>query len=174
MHRKGHLIGATIFWSIAIALYYLLFRYTAIDFVFDHSLWIILSFMVLHFGAQLPDYDVIWKRALPHRNVLTHSFILPLLLCLPVFFVGNIASTEVQDALIPIYAMYLIGHASHLFLDLKPEKWEGTALIHIWWKNVEGKKTIPKKGSRLFIFLNGLIIIQAGIFLLYFYSFVFP
>ncbi|MHA1223592.1 MAG: metal-dependent hydrolase [Candidatus Heimdallarchaeaceae archaeon] len=165
MHRKGHLIGATIFWLVAIVLYYVLGNYTALSFTSKHSMWIVLSFLVCHFGAQLPDYDLLTEKFLPHRNVITHSVFLPLLICIPIFFVNS-----ETKYLVPIFAMYLVGHTSHLFLDLFPKKWEGTALIHIWWRNEEGKKTFSSKASRNFLVFNGLIIMVAGIILLYFFN----
>ena len=164
MHRKGHLIGATLFWAVAIAVYYILGNYTALYFTEKHSIWIILSFLTCHFGAQLPDYDIIWKKILPHRNVITHSFFLPVLICLPLIFVN----TQTKF-LVPIFAMYLIGHASHLFLDLNPEEWAGTALIYIYWRNANGNKKMSPTASKLFLFFNGLAILVAGVLLLYFF-----
>ena len=165
LHRKGHLIGATLFWGVAIAIYYVLYEYTnLIDFATTHSIWIVLSFMACHFGAQLPDYDIIWKKFLPHRNVLTHSIFLPVLICLPLYFVNS--GTKF---LVPIFAMYLIGHGSHLFLDLNPDEWTGAALIHIYWRNSDGRKTMKAGASKLFLFFNGLVILVAGVLLLYFF-----
>ncbi|MEE9410224.1 MAG: hypothetical protein V3V41_04790 [Candidatus Heimdallarchaeota archaeon] len=166
MHRKGHLIGATFSWAVAISVYYVLAKFTAVtDFASRHGMWIVLSFLACHFGAQLPDYDVIWKKLLPHRNVVTHSLFLPLLICLPIFFI-----TDEMIFLTPIFAMYLIGQASHLFLDLNPEKWAGTALIHIYWRNSDGRKTLSKANSQFFLILNGMIILAAGVILLYFFN----
>lgn len=164
MHRKGHLIGATLFWAVSIAVYYILGNYTPLYFTEKHSIWIVLSLLACHFGAQLPDYDIIWQKFLPHRNVITHSFFLPLLICLPLFFV-----TSETKFLVPIFAMYLIGHASHLFLDLNPDEWTGAALVHIYWRNPEGNKTMSPTVSKLFLFFNGIIILAAGIILLYFF-----
>ena len=119
-----------------------------------HGIWIVLSFMVTHFGAQLPDYDLIWEKLLPHRNIITHSVFLPLLICIPLYFVS--AATKF---LVPIYAFYLIGHASHLFLDLRPKSWKGAALIHLFWVNDDGRKTFTAKASKLFLLINGIIVI---------------
>ena len=172
--RRVHLFGGTIFWAFFLGIFYVLDIYwNFIDLGLSggltdfekHSMWIILSFMVTHFGAQLPDYDLIWAKVLPHRNILTHSIFLPLVICLPLFWVK-----PETEFLVPIYAFYLIGHASHLFLDLRPESWKGSALIHLFWVNDEGRKTFPKKASRLFILINGIIILAAGIILLYFFQ----
>jgi len=166
LNRKGHLIGGTLFWGVAISLYYVLAKFTLVtDFASKHGMWIVLSFLACHFGAQLPDYDIIWKKLLPHRNVVTHSFFLPLLICLPIFWITN-----PMIFLTPIFAMYLIGHASHLFLDLNPEKWEGTALIHVYWRNSDGRKTLTPWKSRLFLLSNGILILAAGVILLYFFN----
>jgi hypothetical protein len=55
-------------------------------------------------------------------------------------------------------------------MDLRPESWKGSALIHLFWVNEAGRKTLPPKASKLFLFLNGLIILIAGIILLYFFQ----
>jgi hypothetical protein len=169
LNRKGHLLGATSAWTVTIVLYYF---FSGIDFAsidVKHSVWMILSFFACHFGAQLPDYDVLWKKILPHRNVITHSFILPILFTLPVYLTRTDLIGDFVF-LVPIFAMYLVGHASHLFLDLMPESWEGTALIHIFWRNENGRKTMPKASSFLFLLINGLIILAGGIILLFFFS----
>jgi len=175
-NRKIHLIGGTLFWGAFLGIFYALERYTnlinleitTLSGLEVHSVWIVLSFMACHFGAQLPDYDLLWDKFLPHRNVITHSFFLPLVISIPLFFIRNMG--EVVFFLVPIYAFYHIGHASHLFLDLKPKSWEGTALVHIFWINDEGRKTMPPKVSRMFLLVNGLIILAAGIILLYFFN----
>ena len=169
MHRKGHLLGATLAWVITIVLYYF---FSGIDFTIigvKYSVWMILSFFACHFGAQLPDYDILWKKILPHRNVLTHSFILPILFTLPVILTRTDLTDEMVF-LVPIFAMYLIGHASHLFLDLNPEKWEGSALVHVFWRNEKGRKTMPAAVSFIFLLTNGLLILAEGIILLFFFS----
>jgi hypothetical protein len=169
--RRIHLFGGTLFWGVFLGIFYALDVNTNlidINFINSggfHGLWIVLSFMVTHFGAQLPDYDLIWDKVLPHRNVLTHSVFLPLLLCIPLYWVNS--STLF---LVPIYAFYLIGHASHLFFDLRPKSWKGTALIHIFWVNDDGRKTFPAKSSKLFLLINGIIVLVAGIILLYFFQ----
>jgi len=176
-NRKTHLLGGTLFWGIFIGIFYALDLMTnlidwggssIIDGLELHAIWIVISFMACHFGAQLPDYDLLWKKILPHRNVITHSFFLPLVLSIPLFFLADMG--EVGLFLVPIYAFYHIGYASHLFLDLKPEDWKGTALIHIFWVNEDGRKTMPPKVSRMFLLINGLIILAAGIILLYFFQ----
>jgi len=120
-----HLFAGTLFWGIFLGIFYALDLMTTwidlglsagLDGLELHSLWIVLSFIACHFGAQLPDYDLIWEKILPHRNVVTHSFFLPLVICTPIFFV----SFETKF-LVPIFAFYLLGHASHLFFDLRPK-----------------------------------------------------
>ncbi len=172
--RRIHLFAGTLFWAVFLGIFYVLdLKTTWIDLGLTgdlsdlefHALWIVLSFMTTHFGAQLPDYDLIWERILPHRNVLTHSIFLPILICLPL-----IGVTPATKFLVPIYAFYLIGHASHLFFDLNPKSWKGTALIHIFWVNDDGRKTFPEKSSKLFLLINGIIVLVAGIILLYFFQ----
>ena len=171
--RKMHIFAGTLFWGIFLGIFYALDFVGFIDLQLAgdlaglelHSIWIVLSFMATHFGAQLPDYDIIWKKILPHRNIVTHSLLLPAIICIPLYTVNTYS-----NFLIPIYAFYLIGHASHLFMDLRPESWKGSALIHLFWVNEAGRKTLPAKASRLFLLINGLLIISAGIILLYFFQ----
>jgi hypothetical protein len=171
--RKMHLVAGTLFWGIFLGIFYALDFIGFIDLNLAvgleglqlHSIWIVLSFMTAHFGAQLPDYDIIWKKALPHRNILTHSVILPAIVCIPLYTVN-----DATNFLVPIYAFYLIGHASHLFFDLRPESWKGSALIHIFWVNEDGRKTLPAKASRMFLLINGIVILAAGIIMLYFFQ----
>ena len=74
-----HLFGGTLFWGVFLGIFYALdvnTNWIDIGFISGggfHGLWIVLSFMVTHFGAQLPDYDLLWDKILPHRNVITHS-----------------------------------------------------------------------------------------------------
>lgn len=171
--RRVHLFGGTLFWVFFLGIFYFLDMNNWIDLGLTggledlefHGIWIVLSFMVTHFGAQLPDYDLIWDKLLPHRNIITHSVFLPLLICIPLYFVS--AATKF---LVPIYAFYLIGHASHLFLDLRPKSWKGAALIHLFWVNDDGRKTFTAKASKLFLLINGIIVLVAGIILLYFFQ----
>ena len=90
--RRTHLFAGTLFWVVFLGIFYALDYYAGwidlgltgdlTDFEF-HGIWIVLSFMVTHFGAQLPDYDLIWEKFLPHRNIITHSIFLPLIVCIP-------------------------------------------------------------------------------------------
>ena len=172
-NRKIHLIVATLFWGAFIGVFYAVALNTAfinlgtLDILKYNSLWIVLSFIACHFGAQLPDYDLLWDKLLPHRNVITHSLLLPLIISLPIFFVYEHPEFIF---LVPIYAFYQIGHGSHLIADLWPEEWKGPALVHIFWINEDGKKTMSPKASRLFLLINGIIILAAGIILLYFFQ----
>ncbi|MCE7741681.1 MAG: hypothetical protein GOP50_04425, partial [Candidatus Heimdallarchaeota archaeon] len=50
------------------------------------------------------------------------------------------------------------------------KEWKGTALVHIFWVNDDGRKTMPPKVSRIFLLVNGLVILAAGIILLYFFQ----
>ncbi|MBA7515871.1 hypothetical protein ES705_07916 [subsurface metagenome] len=160
MNRKAHIIGGALFWAIVIGFYYWFG-----ELLTEYSIWIMLSFFSSQFGAQLPDYDILWKKALPHRNILTHSFILPALLTIPIYFI-----TTEMVFLLPIFALYLIGHASHLFLDLFPKGWEGSALVHLWWRNEKGRKTMNGTASFMFLLTNGLIILAGGIIFLFFFA----
>ncbi len=170
-NRRMHLFAGTLFWGISIGIFFALDLKTSYinlglnDNLTLHSMWIILSFIATHFGAQLPDYDLLWDKILPHRNIITHSVFLPIIICLPIIWVQ-----PETKFLVPIFAFYLIGHASHLFFDMRPEAWKGSALIHIFWVNEAGRKTLPEKASKMFLLINGILIMVAGIILLYFFQ----
>jgi len=131
----------------------------------NHSMWIVISFLACQAGAIMPDYDIIWKKIMPHRFLLTHSIILPGILCIPLVTVE-----ERTTFLVPVYAFFLIGYSSHLLGDLMPKAWMGSALISIPWKNKEGKKKMPPKVSFLFLLMNGLILLGAAVVIMFFFE----
>jgi hypothetical protein len=80
--------------------------------------WIVLGFGLSMFGAELPDYDQLADRLLNHRDIITHSPIIPVIL----YIVVALFSPHITIA--PLLFLVLLGHASHMFLDLFPV-WEG-------------------------------------------------
>ena len=161
LNRKAHIIAGTITWLMAMILIYFLidlsFRTTA--------MWIIISFFITQFGASLPDYDLLTKRFLPHRNVITHSVFLPAIAVLPIYFVIN-----ETNMLLPLYAFFLFGYASHLILDLNVKGWMGTSCIRIFWRNREGTKSMGGTKSFIWLLINGLILIGGGIVIIFFFN----
>ena len=161
MDRKAHIIGGIVTWAIGLIVAYFLID---LD-IKNTAMWIMLTLFVAQFGAQLPDYDVLTKKFLPHRNVVTHSIFLPAVFVIPIYFV-----TDATNMLLPIYAFFLFGFASHLILDLHVKGWVGSACIHIFWKNREGSKSMSGTKSFLFLLFNGIILIGAGIVIMYFFN----
>ena len=160
-NRKNHIIGGTLFWVITLIVY-LFIENVSVD---SDIMWIVLSLPIAQIGALLPDYDLLSTKFLVHRNVFTHSIILPALITLPIYFVRDDTNT-----LLPLYAFFLIGYGSHLILDMKPKSWQGSARIHLWWRNPKGNKQMGSKRSASWILINGLMLLTAGIILLYFYQ----
>ena len=160
-NRKNHIIGGTIFWVIILLVYFFVGNVST----HKDAMWVVMSLLVVQIGAMLPDYDLLSNKFLPHRNIFTHSIILPTLLTLPIYFIRDETNT-----LLPLYAFFLIGYGSHLLLDMKPKGWQGSARIHLWWKNPKGNKQMGSKRSAVWILINGLILIAAGIVFLYFYQ----
>ncbi len=163
MNRSMHLIGCFVFWLIALIGYF----YSKNDFPgWSDSLWIISSFLMAIVGAELPDFDLEIKKFFPHRSAFTHSILFPGLLSLPLIFHRNIESVQV---LVPVYSMFLVGVASHLILDLSPKTWKGSALIHLPWRNMQGKKALSGFGSVLWLFVNAFLLTTSAVIMLFFY-----
>lgn len=161
MNRKSHIIAGTVTWLVAMVLTYFL-----IDLPLKtNSMWIMLSFFVCQFGCSLPDYDLLTKKFLPHRNVITHSVFLPAIAVLPIYFVIN-----ETNMLLPLYAFFLFGYASHLILDLNVKGWMGTSCIRIFWRNREGTKSMGGTKSFIWLLINGLILIGGGIVIIFFFN----
>ncbi len=194
MKRKNHLIGGFTSWVITIVILLLLEK----DLVtggWDNSLWIVLSLLACLIGAEIPDFDIIWKGVFHHRHFFTHSIILPGLLSITVINV-----TSRTNFLLPVYGLFLIGSASHLLLDLFPSwkedrdgkiidssstmEWietgltgkqlysalTGTYLIHFYPFKIKGKNTLNKHGTRTWLVINALLLIAWAIILLFFFG----
>jgi membrane-bound metal-dependent hydrolase YbcI (DUF457 family) len=159
--RKNHIIGGTVFWVIILLVYFFVGDISA----HKDAMWVVLSLLMVQIGAILPDYDLLSNKFLPHRNILTHSIFLPALLTLPIYFVRDETNT-----LLPLYAFFLIGYGSHLLLDMKPKSWQGSARVHLFWRNPKGNKQMGSKRSASWILINGLILLAAGVVFLYFYQ----
>ena len=123
--RKVHIAGGTALWVILFTTYYFVVEQISLQ---QNGMWIMMTFLLVQLGAQMPDYDIIWNKIFPHRNIITHSIILPSLVCIPITFI----TTETMIYL-PLYGFFIIGYASHLFLDLRPKKWHGSSCIRFYW-----------------------------------------
>jgi hypothetical protein len=78
-------------------------------------------------GALMPDWDIPFLGLSRHRNIIFHSAILPLLVAL--MTIVNVATSIIEapttlgvGAEVEYYitALFLLGYASHLYLDIFP------------------------------------------------------
>ncbi len=75
-------------------------------------------------GALMPDWDIPFLGISRHRNIIFHSVVLPLLVILTTLI--NIATAIANGLTIGaeveyyITALFLLGYASHLYLDIFP------------------------------------------------------
>ena len=97
-------------------------RYTAGLFLF-----VIAAFV----GLKLPDFDLAfrWYPLIMHRSLLTHSFLIPLLLfgALRPHVIGKQADPRLRLSLMG----FCLALAVHFCFDLFPGSWQGFARIHI-------------------------------------------
>jgi len=164
--RKQHIAGATVLWLIGFLVYYFVGGLYIEISLQKNAMWIMMSFLLAQLGGQMSDYDVIWRKAFPHRNILTHSFFIPLLVCLPIIWI-----TAETTNLLPLFSFFLLGFSSHMFLDLWITKgWSGTALIRFFYWKEEKYKSMNKFWSKVWLFVNGLIILIAGIVMMFTYQ----
>lgn len=193
MNRKSHIIGGFITWIIAMSIY----TWLNIDDIktgYHNAMWIVISLLTCLLGAEMADYDLLWKSFLQHRHIFTHSIILPALISLPVF-----AVTTETNFLLPAFGLFMIGYGSHLLLDLFPSWKEkdgkivesqealtwlatgltgkelysqlrGTYLIHLPWKTKEERKTLNLNATRTWLVANALILFACGIILMFFFN----
>nr|MDO8098123.1 metal-dependent hydrolase [Candidatus Njordarchaeota archaeon] len=141
--------------------------------------WLVMGFGLCMFGAEIPDYDQypnstflsLGKRPhfLVHRSGLTHSPIFPFLLFVLVGVLAVAGGVVVASILL---TSFLVGHASHLFLDIIPssdatkprDDYEKNGYcLHFFPKKPHHKKEDPhrgggpyRKGTVLCLFLFGL------------------
>jgi len=138
-------------------------------------------------GALMPDWDIPFLGISRHRNVVFHSFVLPLLIVfgslLNVTFNVISASSLAIGAHIEYYvtALFLVGYASHLYLDIFPSD---ASPLEIVWRAANptdqaptglkplGPVRISKRGARGWLVGNAtlLVIIGLALFGLYFYN----
>lgn len=158
-NRKQHIAGATAFWLVLFLLYYFVGGMFIDISLQQNAMWIMLSLLMAQMGAQMPDYDVIWQRAFPHRNILTHSLILPGLISIVIVWIN-----DESVILLPLFSMFLIGYSSHLLMDLifTEKSWKGTARIKVFYWKEEKFKSMTKFWSKVWLFVNGLLLFVAG------------
>ncbi|MFQ5833782.1 MAG: metal-dependent hydrolase [Candidatus Thorarchaeota archaeon] len=151
------------------------------------DLSIFIGSLIIVAGALMPDWDIPFLGISRHRNIVFHSVILPFLAVLLTLInvAQSIASTYslAIGAHIEFYvtALFLIGYASHLYLDIFPSDANALELV---WRTVDvtseaptglkplGPIKISKKNARMWLVSNAtlLVLVAAGLMGLYFYN----
>jgi hypothetical protein len=160
---------------------------SGILFIGDISIFIGAVIMIA--GALMPDWDIPFLGIARHRNIIFHSIILPFLIVLMTLV--NVAQSIVSSYSLSvgahteyyITALFLVGYASHLYLDIYPSD---ANPLEILWRSVDITSTAPtglrplgpikisKKNARMWLVGNAtlLVIIAFGLFGLYFYNLI--
>ncbi|MBD3406476.1 MAG: hypothetical protein GF411_10220 [Candidatus Lokiarchaeota archaeon] len=138
-------------------------------------------------GALMPDWDIPLMGISRHRNVIFHSFLLPFVVVMGTLFntAAKIASSATFSVGVHIEyyitALFLIGYASHLYLDIFPSD---ASPLEIIWRAANptdqaptglkrlGPIYISKKRARGWLVSNAtiLVIIALALLGLYFYN----
>ena len=165
--------------------------YTGIPIIGNISIFI--GALITVTGALMPDWDIPFLGIQRHRNIIFHSVILPLFITLTTLL--NVATRllSASSSLIPINlsagaeieyyvtALFLLGYASHLYLDIFPSD---ANPLEILWTAVDSETRAPtglkplgpikisKKYARHYLVSNAtlLVFIAFALFSLYFYS----
>ncbi|MFX1261960.1 MAG: metal-dependent hydrolase [Promethearchaeota archaeon] len=183
-------VGAMSFMTFCIgslcgAVYY---QWTSgIPFIGDISIFI--GAVITMSGALMPDWDIPFLGIARHRNIIFHSIVLPLLIVLMTLV--NVAQSIVSSYSLSIgahteyyiTALFLIGYASHLYLDIFPSD---ANPLEIVWRSVDvtssaptglkplGPIKISKQNARMWLVGNAtlLVLIALGLLGLYFYNLI--
>ena len=138
-------------------------------------------------GALVPDWDIILLGISKHRNVIFHSALLPILITLVTLV--NVALTIVTNYSFKvgagleyyIVALFLLGYASHLYLDIFPSH---ASPLEILWRAHDphskaptglkplGPIKISKRAARGWLVTNAsiLVVVALALMSLYFYN----
>lgn len=160
---------------------------SGIPFIGDVSIFI--GTLITMSGALMPDWDIPFLGISRHRNVIFHSIILPLIVVLMTLI--NVAQSIVSSFSLSvgahmeyyITALFLIGYASHLYLDIFPSD---ANPLEIVWRSIDetskaptglkplGPIKISQKNARMWLVGNAtlLLLIAAGLLGLYFYNLI--
>ncbi len=158
----------------------------------EGNLSIFVGSMSVLIGGLMPDWDIPFLGIERHRNIVFHSFILPVVILAPTLArlvimvvasnLGNLANF-IAPTEIYILAFFLVGYASHLALDIFPSKanpWEilwrvlspldeaPTGLKPFW------RIRVPKKHAKAWLAGNAalLTLIALGLLGLYYYYYL--
>jgi hypothetical protein len=138
-------------------------------------------------GALMPDWDIPFLGISRHRNIIFHSVILPLLVVLMTLVnvtIRILSATSLSvGAEVEYYitALFLLGYASHLYLDIFPS--DANPLEILWIASFPFSKAptglkplgpirISKKNARNWLIGNAtlLVMIAAALFGLYIFN----
>ncbi len=164
--------------------------YTMIPIIGNISIFI--GALITVTGALMPDWDIPFLGIQRHRNIIFHSVILPLFITLATLL--NVATRilSASSSIIPVdlssgaeieyyvTALFLLGYASHLYLDIFPSD---ANPLEIMWIAVDSETRAPtglkplgpirisKKYARHYLVINAtvLLILASALFGLYFY-----
>ncbi|MFX0093665.1 MAG: hypothetical protein ACFFBD_18075 [Candidatus Hodarchaeota archaeon] len=114
--RAFHLfVGFLVY--IASFLFYQIRYASAVGIQID-AVWFMAGLIMTLTGAELADYDLLVVH-LSHRDILTHSALIPLLFVIP-FATISIPADVHTVLFLTIVSPFVIGYGCHLILDLFP------------------------------------------------------
>ncbi len=151
------------------------------------SISVFIGSLITITGALMPDWDIPLLGISRHRNIVFHSAILPILITLGtllnVAYSVLMASSLSVGAHVEYYitALFLLGYASHLYLDIFPSD---ASPLEVFWRAADpyskaptglkqlGPIKISRKNARNWLVGNAtlLVMIAIGLFSLYFYN----
>lgn len=142
-------------------------------------------------GALMPDWDIPFLGLSRHRNIIFHSAVLPLLVALMAII--NVAHAILSSYSLAIgahveyyiTALFLVGYASHLYLDIFPSDANPLEII---WRAVDANSKAPaglkplgpikvsQKRARNWLVGNATLLVMTAFALsgLYFYNLFLP
>jgi len=171
--RKVHLSTALGLWLVAFLIYYFVGGLYVEISLQQNALWIGLSIWMSALGGILPDWDLLWQRIVPHRHILTHTIITPLIICSPLFALIAPSLREGGMVFLPLYSCFLLGYSSHLLLDLVgTRKWVGGATIKYYRIKGERHRAFGKHLSKFILFTNGLILLTISVVSMFIYLWI--
>ncbi len=155
------------------------------------TLSIFIGALIMVSGAIMPDFDITFLGISRHRNIIFHSAVLPFVFVLTT--VVNVATRIVSSETFSVGAgieyyiasLFLIGYASHLYLDIFPSD---ASPLEIIWRATNpydkaptglkplGPIKITQKRARGWLVGNAtiLLVIAIALMALYFYNLPVP
>ncbi len=155
------------------------------------NLSIFIGAFIMMSGTLMPDWDIPLMGIERHRNVIFHSAVLPMLIVLMTLINVFLAITSTTSLRIGaateyyITALFLLGYAAHLYLDVFPSD---ASPLEILWISADpahkaptglkpfGPIKVGKGQARTWLVGNAtlLLMIATALFALYFYNILMP